>query len=37
MEGVLEEGGDEKVIYKGGSTKCILIKDGVEVEEVRRL
>jgi len=31
-EGVLEEGGDAKVAYEGGPTKCMLVKVGVGVE-----
>ncbi|KAJ8438029.1 hypothetical protein Cgig2_030010 [Carnegiea gigantea] len=35
--GELEEDGDEKLIYVGGSTKCILLKEGMAMEEVLRL
>ncbi|KAJ8422374.1 hypothetical protein Cgig2_006444 [Carnegiea gigantea] len=33
----LEDGGDGKVTYTGGSRKCTVLKEGVEMEEVRRM
>ncbi|KAJ8428708.1 hypothetical protein Cgig2_025699 [Carnegiea gigantea] len=33
----LEEGGDRKVTYMGQSTKCIVLKEGMAMEEVPRL
>ncbi|KAJ8444749.1 hypothetical protein Cgig2_033757 [Carnegiea gigantea] len=35
--GELEENGDGKLTYVGGSTKCILLKEGMAMEEVLRL
>ncbi|KAJ8449263.1 hypothetical protein Cgig2_002395 [Carnegiea gigantea] len=34
--GKLEEDGDGKLTYVGGSTKCILLKEGMAMEEVLR-
>jgi len=34
MGGVLEEVGNRKVTYKGGLRKCVLVKEGIGVEEV---
>jgi len=33
----LEECGDRKVTYVGGSRKCIVVKEETGVEEVRRM
>ncbi|KAJ8436492.1 hypothetical protein Cgig2_000477 [Carnegiea gigantea] len=35
--GELEDGGDRKVTYLGGSRKCIVLKEGAGIEEVRRM
>ena len=35
--GELEEDGDGKLTYVGGSTKCILLKEEMAMEEVLRL
>ncbi|KAJ8446148.1 hypothetical protein Cgig2_015919 [Carnegiea gigantea] len=37
MEDELDDGGAEKVTYVGGWTKCIVLKEGVGLEEVRRM
>ena len=37
MGGELEESGDGKVTYVEGLTKCIMLKEGMAVEEVLRL
>jgi len=33
----MEEGGDGKVTYLGGSKKCVVLKEGARIEEVRRV
>ena len=35
--GQMEEGGDGKVTYMGGSKKCVVLKEGARIEEVRRV
>ena len=37
MGGQMEEGGDGKVTYLGGSKKCVVLKEGARIEEVRRV
>ncbi|KAJ8436084.1 hypothetical protein Cgig2_000986 [Carnegiea gigantea] len=37
MGGMLAESGDEKVVYEAGSRKCIVVKEGMEVEEVMKM
>lgn len=34
--GELDDGGTGKVIYVGGWTKCIVLKEGMGLEEVQR-
>jgi len=33
----LEDGGDEKLTYLWGSRKCIVLKKGAGIDEVRRM
>ena len=35
MRDVLEDGGEEKIRYDGGSRKCVLAREGMGVEELR--
>ena len=35
--GMLEQSGDGKVTYKGGSRKCMVAKEGMGVKEVIRM
>jgi len=35
--GELEDGGDEKLTYLWGSRKCIVLKKGAGIDEVRRM
>ncbi|KAJ8421255.1 hypothetical protein Cgig2_027766 [Carnegiea gigantea] len=35
--GELDNGGPGKITYAGGSMKCIMLKEGLEIEEVRRV
>jgi len=37
MGGVVEDGGKGKIRYDGGSRKCVLVRDGMGVEELRSL
>ncbi|KAJ8423694.1 hypothetical protein Cgig2_003378 [Carnegiea gigantea] len=37
MGGELDDGGAEKVTYAAGLTKCIMLKEGIGMEEVRRM
>ena len=37
MGGELEEGGYGKVTYVGWSSKCIVVNDGMRLEEVRSM
>jgi len=33
--GVFEDGAEGKMVYKGGSRKCMVVRDGMGVEELR--
>ena len=33
--GVLEAGAEGKMVYNGGSRKCMVVRDGMGVEELR--
>ncbi|KAJ8436183.1 hypothetical protein Cgig2_010427 [Carnegiea gigantea] len=37
MERVFEESGDGKATYEGGLRKCMLVKEGMSIEEMRTL
>jgi len=37
MGGVMEDGGEEKMRYNGGSRKCMLVREGMGVEELREM
>jgi len=33
--GVVEDGGEGKMVYNGGSRKCVVVREGMGVEELR--
>jgi len=35
--GVVEDGGEWKMRYNGGSRKCLLVREGMGVEELREM
>ena len=35
--GVMEDGGEGKIRYNGGSMKCMLVRKGMGVEELRKM
>ena len=37
IRGELEDGGDGKVTYVGGLRKCIMLKEGTGIKEVRKM
>ena len=37
MERMLEQSRDVRVMYKGGSRKCMVANEGMGLEEVRRM
>ena len=37
IRGVVEDGGEGKIRYNGGSRKCVVVREGIGVEELRGL